>query len=1050
MKKITLIITGLIVLISVGFFFNNKTKANTKITELQEQHLNFLDNSPFKESLQLSKKERKAKGTPPNKYLERRWELTLDPNTGRPHPERLFKIQNELNNSLKKVPGDKGNDWVERGPDNVGGRTRAIMYDPNDSANKRVFAGGVSGGLWVNSDITDPDSAWSEVGINQNLSISCITYDPNDTTIFYVGTGESYVQGDVNGNGVWRSLDSGNSWAQILGGVTGEAFLTTNAQISISSPTNLVGNYIAVLATAFGGQLESPITGEFALVSDGTGVFEDACESIINGSSIAGKIALIKRGDCNFDDKIKKAQDAGAIAVVMVNNIAGEPSSMGGDDTTITIPSVMVTQDTGNTIIAELGSEVTGTITLNSSTVTGLIIPGIQHINDIVVRDMGATSELYVAAGSTRYFKSSPSGNLGINESGLYKSIDNGNNFTKENLPLSSSDTPLQPNDIEISADNTVWLSTRSSEYDGSGGGLIYNSVNGDDFTLKYSIPGGRRTQIAVSSQDPSVIYVLAELASGSSNGVEIIRTDDGFLTETSLPLPIAFGTAVPANDFTSGQAFYNLLIEVDPNNDNNIYVGGIDLFKSTDGGTQWQQISEYYTSSPLDNVHPDQHAMVFDPSDSNKAIFGNDGGIYYATSLSNPDITARNKNYNVTQFYNGSIGQGNKNPKFLAGAQDNSSQLINDATSGINGSDVVKGGDGAYCFIDKDGEFMLASSQNGNFHCLDYDDGGFVYSVTGGSVGGQFITPADLDSDNNMLFMDGGDDDSGNNQILRYEIGESSTLSTISLINPLLTLNPTAFKASTFVTTTLFVGTTDGKLLKLQNSNTANPIWSDISGPDFVGSISCVELGVTENDIYVTFYNYGVSNIFYSSDGGSSWLDKENDLPDIPVSSIMANPLNANEVIVGTDLGVWGTANFNDAQPNWSQAQNGMKNVNVTSFDLRTADNMVLATTYGRGMFTGQFTNEASSLSVDQFSENNLIKVYPTVSNGNFMISPNSEVREGKLSVFDINGRNIHSSKVNFDNSLEQSITLNVASGMYIVKFTSNELQSTHKIIIE
>jgi hypothetical protein len=65
-------------------------------------------------------------------------------------------------------------------------------------------------------------------------------------------------------------------------------------------------------------------------------------------------------------------------------------------------------------------------------------------------------------------------------------------------------------------------------------------------------------------------------------------------------------------------------------------------------------------------------------------------------------------------------------------------------------------------------------------------------------------------------------------------------------------------------------------------------------------------------------------------------------------------------------------------------------------------------------------------------------------------MISPNREVREGNLSVFDINGRNVHSSEVNFDNSLEQPIRLNVSSGMYIVKFTSNELQSTHKIIIE
>ena len=231
-----------------------------------------------------------------------------------------------------------------------------------------------------------------------------------------------------------------------------------------------------------------------------------------------------------------------------------------------------------------------------------------------------------------------------------------------------------------------IWLSTTDSEYDGSGGGLIFNSVNGDDFTLKYSIPGGERTQIAVSGSNPRTVYVLSH-SFGNSNPVFMTSTTDAFESAVDMALPNSIDSSIPDNDFTWGQGFYNLFIEVDPNNDNNIYVGGIDLFKSTDGGTQWQQISEAYTSTPLDYVHPDQHAMAFDPSDSNKAIFGNDGGIYYATSLSNPNITVRNKNYNVTQFYNGAIGQGNKNPKFLAGAQDNSSQLINNATSGINGS---------------------------------------------------------------------------------------------------------------------------------------------------------------------------------------------------------------------------------------------------------------------------------------------------------------------------------------------------------------------------
>ena len=203
------------------------------------------------------------------------------------------------------------------------------MYDPNDNTNKRVFAGGVSGGLWVNEDITNASSAWVEVGIPQNLAISCITYDPNDTTTFYVGTGESYVSGDVNGNGVWKSEDGGATWSHVFGGTTGPLVFSANAILDVSTPANISGEYPVILATAFGGQLGSPVTGDLVLVDDGSGDTDDGCQTLTNGAALAGKIAVIRRGDCAFVDKINNAQDAGAIAVIMVNNIGGYPISMG-------------------------------------------------------------------------------------------------------------------------------------------------------------------------------------------------------------------------------------------------------------------------------------------------------------------------------------------------------------------------------------------------------------------------------------------------------------------------------------------------------------------------------------------------------------------------------------------------------------------------------------------------------------------------------------------------------------------------------------------------
>lgn len=184
--------------------------------------------------------------------------------------------------------------------------------------------------------------------------------------------------------------------------------------------------------------------------------------------------------------------------------------------------------------------------------------------------------------------------------------------------------------------------------------------------------------------------------------------------------------------------------------------------------------------------------------------------------------------------------------------------------------------------------------------------------------------------------------------------------------LQALLNSSPTAFKVSPFKinSTTLLVGTANGKLLKLSNANNTNlsiVSWEEITGNLFVGSISAIEFGETENDIFVTFHNYGVSSIWYSSNGGTSWVNKEGDFPDMPIKCILQNPLARNEVIIGTELGVWACENFNESTPIWTSSINGMRDVKVVDLDLRISDNSILATTHGRGTFTGKFTNTTS-----------------------------------------------------------------------------------------
>lgn len=127
--------------------------------------------------------------------------------------------------------------------------------------------------------------------------------------------------------------------------------------LSINSPDDLRGTHTVATSVFAPGLDEAGLSGNLALVDDGTATPTLGCAAPTNAGKIDGRIAVIDRGECRFDEKSKFAQDAGAIAVIVINNIPGPPVPMGGDPAVgVTIPVVMVDMETGDAIKEELAS----------------------------------------------------------------------------------------------------------------------------------------------------------------------------------------------------------------------------------------------------------------------------------------------------------------------------------------------------------------------------------------------------------------------------------------------------------------------------------------------------------------------------------------------------------------------------------------------------------------------------------------------------------------------------------------------------------------------
>ena len=167
--------------------------------------------------------------------------------------ENTIKLQKEFfgnnSNATFRTSDLSKARWLERGPGNIGGRTRAILVDLNDATRNTIFVGGSTGGIFKNTNIKDNNSKWTRINDwMPNLSIGALAQDPNNPKVMYAGTGDC-DGGDTGGDGIFKSVDGGTTWAQLPS--------TNSGLFSVTTSIVVLPDSSFVLAATFSGIYKS-------------------------------------------------------------------------------------------------------------------------------------------------------------------------------------------------------------------------------------------------------------------------------------------------------------------------------------------------------------------------------------------------------------------------------------------------------------------------------------------------------------------------------------------------------------------------------------------------------------------------------------------------------------------------------------------------------------------------------------------------------------------------------------------------------------------------
>jgi photosystem II stability/assembly factor-like uncharacterized protein len=677
----------------------------------------------------------------------------------------------------------------------------------------------------------------------------------------------------------------------------------------------------------------------------------------------------------------------------------------------------------------------------------------------------------------------------------IYRSANGGNTWTAVrggNLSDFSYFT-----DVAITSTGVLYATLSD---DGPAKG-IWRSVNGTSWTniLPANFPAKyNRITIGINPDNENEVYFLGETPGTGVGNFFISDTSwtslwkytylggdgagaNGQWENRSANLPSS-GTEF---DRFACQGGYDLVVKVQPGT-GHVFVGGTNLYRSDDaftsanntthiGGYKPGTFLPYFELYP--NHHPDQHDILFLPSNPQVAVTASDGGLHRTENVNAAQVnwSYLNNGYLSAQFYTAIFDKSAPNDEVLIGGlQDNGNFMTTSADPQSLWKQTVNG-DGAYGFIPEGKPYYILSIQQGRIAKCAIDNSGNITAFERIDPIGrkkenyQFINPFAADPSNEkILYLPAG------NQFYRQDdldaIPLTNTWDSISLgwnKFPDTLANADLFSAIGVSKNNpahrVYLGTEKNKLYRIDNAHTGTPSMTTLTPPIGNASayVSCIAVDPDNaDDVIVVYSNYGVYSIWRSQNGGQNWQKVAGNLetsfqgsgggPSIRWMSILPFPDGSRRYYCGTSVGLYSTDSLKlhvSQQVQGTQwlkeAPNLIGNSVVPYVDVRPSDGMVVAATHSIGMFAAKFS---SSVRTSEPSGTPLIRVGPNPVGDILRVQCADNLEEKTLEVFDLKGRPMVQTTFS-GNTFETSLA-EAPAGVYLYRVRGKGWQKSGKLI--